>query len=208
MLPVRTCLTTSNPERERGCGGVTSVIFRYGVHIFCHTKTCYKTVLPIHCNEKQWEMHKVRIVSLSKGVSKQDGIVEVPEDMHFDMEGKYESDSTNPFQEETKWECKCEFTVTKSKHGILVPEETDCSGITSITNSRSRRRDRQEKRTGRKPLKEKTTRSPGKEKILTGVDLEMIWKRRLSIFLPNMFEQGAFPPVGAPNAKGLRYKET
>ncbi|KRX81049.1 hypothetical protein T06_1821 [Trichinella sp. T6] len=46
------------------------------------------------------------------------------------------------------------LSVNKSKHGILeAPEETDCSGITSITISRSRRRD-QEKRTGRKPLKE------------------------------------------------------
>ncbi|KRX49671.1 hypothetical protein T09_981 [Trichinella sp. T9] len=37
--------TTSTRERERSCSGVTSVIFRYGVHT--------KTVLPIHCNEKQ-----------------------------------------------------------------------------------------------------------------------------------------------------------
>ncbi|KRX71749.1 hypothetical protein T06_7124 [Trichinella sp. T6] len=40
-------LTASTRERERRCSGVTSVIFRYGVHIFCHTKT-----VPIHCNEK------------------------------------------------------------------------------------------------------------------------------------------------------------
>ncbi|KRY13652.1 hypothetical protein T12_2800 [Trichinella patagoniensis] len=64
--------------KEKGCGGVTSVIFRYGVHIFCHTQTCSSTVSPIHCKEKMG-MHKVRIVSLSpKGVSKQNGIVEVP----------------------------------------------------------------------------------------------------------------------------------
>ncbi|KRZ81382.1 hypothetical protein T08_13190, partial [Trichinella sp. T8] len=34
-------------------GGVTSVIFRYSVQIFCHTKTCSSTVSPIHCKEKQ-----------------------------------------------------------------------------------------------------------------------------------------------------------
>ncbi|KRX64782.1 hypothetical protein T09_1950 [Trichinella sp. T9] len=63
---------------------------------------------------------------------------------------------------------KCELSPCQQKHGILeVPEETDCSGITSITISRSRRRDRQEKRTRIKPLKEKTTLSPGKEKIFT-----------------------------------------
>ncbi|KRY53933.1 hypothetical protein T03_2817 [Trichinella britovi] len=46
-------------------------------------------------------------------------------------------------------------------HGILeAPEETDYSGITSITISRTRRRDRQEKRTRMKPLKEKKTWSP------------------------------------------------
>ncbi|KRZ91410.1 hypothetical protein T08_11124 [Trichinella sp. T8] len=44
-------------------------------------------------------------------------------------EGWNQSDSTNPLQEETKWE----LTVTKSKHGILeVHEETDCTGITSV----------------------------------------------------------------------------
>ncbi|KRX77226.1 hypothetical protein T06_14431 [Trichinella sp. T6] len=64
-------------------------------------------------------MHKVRIVSLpTKGVSKQDGIVEVPEETDcsgITSEGKYPSDSTNPLQEGTKWECtKCELTVTKS----------------------------------------------------------------------------------------------
>ncbi|KRX45460.1 hypothetical protein T09_4426, partial [Trichinella sp. T9] len=169
--------TTSNPERERGCGGVTSVIFRYGVHIFCHTKT----VLPIRCNEKQnGKSTKCELSPCQqKGVSKQDGIVEVPEDMHFDMKKRRKSG------------------IWIGRHGILVPEETDCSGITSvkkkisflslisvnvtfqITNSRSRRRDRQEKRTGRKPLKEKTTGSPGKEKILTGLDLEMKEKGHL-----------------------------
>ncbi|KRY08328.1 hypothetical protein T12_10280, partial [Trichinella patagoniensis] len=66
--------TTSKPERERGCGGVTSVIFRCGVHIFCHTKCRQSTA-----RRNKMEMHKVRIVSLSpKGVSKQNGIVDVP----------------------------------------------------------------------------------------------------------------------------------
>ncbi|KRX40405.1 hypothetical protein T05_4612 [Trichinella murrelli] len=84
------------------------------------------SVLPIRCNEKQnGKSTKCELSPCQqKGVSKQDGIVEVP-------------------------------------------EETDCSGITSvkkkisflslITISRSRRRD-DKKRTGRKPLKEKTTR--------------------------------------------------
>ncbi|KRZ91430.1 hypothetical protein T08_15775 [Trichinella sp. T8] len=62
--------------------GVTSVIFRYGVHIFCHTKTNY--FIDSVANPLQGEtmgMQKLRIVSLStKGVSKQDGIVEVPEE--------------------------------------------------------------------------------------------------------------------------------
>ncbi|KRX58739.1 hypothetical protein T09_12507 [Trichinella sp. T9] len=89
---------------------------------------------------------------------------------------------------------KCELSPCQKKHGILeVPEETDCSGITSvrisflsiisvnvtfqITISRSRRRDRQEKRTRIKPLKEKTTLSPGKEKILTiGIGSERLGK--------------------------------
>ncbi|KRY14065.1 hypothetical protein T12_6675 [Trichinella patagoniensis] len=52
---------------------------------------------------------------------------------------------------------------------LEVPEETDCSGITSIT-IRSKRRDRQEKER-RKSLKQ--TRSPGKEKILTGPILRL-----------------------------------
>ncbi|KRX80733.1 hypothetical protein T06_15877 [Trichinella sp. T6] len=72
-------------------------------------------------------------------------------------------------------------------HGILeVPEETDCTGITSVKRkisflSLSQSQDREEeiykKRTGRKPLKEKplkkTTRSPVKEKILTGPSLRL-----------------------------------
>ncbi|KRY17651.1 hypothetical protein T12_13650 [Trichinella patagoniensis] len=57
--------------------------------------------------------------------------------------------------------------------GILVPEETDCSGITSIKKSflslsQSRRRDRQEKRT------RKTTerRPPGHQVMKEKEDLE------------------------------------
>ncbi|KRX31519.1 hypothetical protein T05_6903, partial [Trichinella murrelli] len=106
--------------------------------------------------------------------------------------------------EKQKGKCtKCELSPCQQnylslflffRHGILeVPEETDCSGITSvrisflsiisvnvtfqITISRSRRRDRQEKRTRIKPLKEKTTLSPGKEKILTiGIGSERLGK--------------------------------
>ncbi|KRY53953.1 hypothetical protein T03_1175, partial [Trichinella britovi] len=139
--------TTSNPERERGCGGVTSVIFRYGVHIFCHTKT----VLPIHCNEKQ--NGKCTKCELSpcqhKGVSKQDGIVEVPEDMHFDMNRRKRK-------------------IWIGRHGILeVPEETDCSGITSVKKKisflslscfRSQSQDREEEMTRKENWKKTTER--------------------------------------------------
>ncbi|KRX32893.1 hypothetical protein T05_4357, partial [Trichinella murrelli] len=67
-------------------------------------------------------MQKVRIVSLStKGVSKQDGIVEVPE----------ETWNNNCKQEDVA-------VKIKTRHGILeVPEATDCSGITSV-NKKSR----------------------------------------------------------------------
>ncbi|KRY37565.1 hypothetical protein T01_14431 [Trichinella spiralis] len=60
----------------------------------------------------------------------------------YGQEGKYQSDRTNPLQEETKLPCH-------QKHGILeVPEETDCNGITSVNKtsflSRSQSRDREE----------------------------------------------------------------
>ncbi|KRY31417.1 hypothetical protein T01_2277 [Trichinella spiralis] len=78
--------------------------------------------------EEKMGMYKVRIVSLSpKTVSKQDGIVEVPEET----------------------DCSGITSVNKktSLHGILeVPEETDCRGITVpvavSSKSKSRRVER------------------------------------------------------------------
>ncbi|KRZ90798.1 hypothetical protein T08_13315 [Trichinella sp. T8] len=101
-------------EQNSGNGhGVTSVIFRHGVHIFCHMKTCYRQF----CQSTAMR----------------------------NKTGNAQSANCLP--------------INKSKHGILeVPEETDYSGITSITILRSRRRDRQEK----------TNWLPSKEKILTG----------------------------------------
>ncbi|KRX12574.1 hypothetical protein T07_778 [Trichinella nelsoni] len=81
---------------------------------------------------RRGKRRKKRRLFASKGKDCGEELVE--EGKRYGPEGKYQSDSTNPLQEETKWKCtKCELPPCHQKHGILtVREETDCSEITSI----------------------------------------------------------------------------
>ncbi|XP_003368867.1 conserved hypothetical protein [Trichinella spiralis] len=85
-----------NNEKRRNCGSCflvpdTPCIWcanRWKCSLFEHRKciwcllACSSTVSAMHCKEKQWECTKCESLS-PKAVSKQDGIVEVPEETDF-----------------------------------------------------------------------------------------------------------------------------
>ncbi|XP_003379075.1 hypothetical protein Tsp_02747 [Trichinella spiralis] len=95
----------------------------------------------------------------------------------YGQEGKYQSDRTNPLQEETKWECtKCELPPCHQKHGILeVPEDICKQDIVPIAVSSNYFCERHVsdhnlkiEKSRKEELEERDICSPGKEKILTG----------------------------------------